>query len=161
MDGGVVNLDAEKYYAVTENSKVKEGAMEFLAYFLSAECTLDEMRGMRNIPTLKSSMEAWNESEGQMYYYYYYGDIGRTSGNTKPFDESKEEPGMQIFAGDPVIVDGLYNFLDSAQIAKPLPDACAALIDEELQAYFAGDKTADETAKLLQNRVGTYLAENH
>ena len=157
--GSVANLDADKFYSVTASSRVKDGAMKFLAYYLSAECTLDEMRGMRKIPTLKSSMEAWNESEGKMYYYFYFGDIGRTSGNTKPFDESKQEPGMQIFAGDPTVVQGLYDFLDTARVARPVPVDVQAIIDEEMAAFYAGAKTAQETAKLIDNRVGTYLAE--
>ncbi|MBE6612380.1 MAG: extracellular solute-binding protein [Ruminococcaceae bacterium] len=158
-DGGAVKLEAEKYYAISEQSSVKEGAMEFLAYFLSPACTLDEMRGMRKIPALKSSMEAWNESEGKMYYYFENDNFGGWSGDTKPFDPSRVGPGMEIFAGDPAVVDALYDFLDTARVARPLPSELQTIINEELAAYFAGDKSADETAKLIDNRVGTYLAE--
>jgi len=34
------------------------------------------------------------------------------------------------------------------------------MIFEETNAYFAGDKTADETAKVLQSRVGIYVSEH-
>lgn len=36
---------------------------------------------------------------------------------------------------------------------------CSDLILEEVQAFFAGDKSAEETARLIQNRVEIYLAE--
>ena len=34
------------------------------------------------------------------------------------------------------------------------------MIREELEPYLAGDRTAEDTGKILQSRVGTYLAEN-
>ena len=34
------------------------------------------------------------------------------------------------------------------------------IIEEEAQAYFAGDKTAQEAAGLIQNRVKLYVSEN-
>ena len=33
------------------------------------------------------------------------------------------------------------------------------MIMEEVQVYFAGDKSLDETVKIIQSRVGIYLAE--
>ncbi len=34
------------------------------------------------------------------------------------------------------------------------------IVSEEIEAFFAGDKTAEETAKLIQNRVQLYLDTN-
>ena len=31
---------------------------------------------------------------------------------------------------------------------------------EEASAYFKGEKTAEEVAKIIQNRVGVYIDEN-
>lgn len=39
------------------------------------------------------------------------------------------------------------------------PVICEMIL-EETNAYFAGDKTADETAKVLQSRVGIYVSEH-
>ena len=36
---------------------------------------------------------------------------------------------------------------------------CADIIQEEAAAFFAGDKTAEETADIIQSRVEIYLAE--
>ena len=33
------------------------------------------------------------------------------------------------------------------------------IINEELEAFYAGDKTAEEVAKLIQNRANTYINE--
>jgi multiple sugar transport system substrate-binding protein len=34
-----------------------------------------------------------------------------------------------------------------------------AIITEETAPFFKGQKTAEETAKVIQNKVGTYLQE--
>ena len=39
------------------------------------------------------------------------------------------------------------------------PVICEMIL-EETNAYFAGDKTAEETAKVLQSRVGIYVSEH-
>lgn len=36
---------------------------------------------------------------------------------------------------------------------------CSEIIQEEAAAFFSGDKTAEETARIIQNRVEIYLAE--
>ena len=38
-------------------------------------------------------------------------------------------------------------------------DDIGRIFSEELQAYFAGDKTVDETVKVIQNRVQLFLDE--
>lgn len=38
-------------------------------------------------------------------------------------------------------------------------DEITSIINEELQAYFAGDKTVAQTAAIIQNRVQLYLDE--
>ena len=37
--------------------------------------------------------------------------------------------------------------------------AINTIIEEECQAFFAGQKTAEETARLIQDRAGLYVFE--
>lgn len=57
------------------------------------------------------------------------------------------------------VVDILESMVTTASTMtesfSPVPD----IVAEEAAAYFAGDKTAEETAKIIQNRVQTYLSE--
>lgn len=46
---------------------------------------------------------------------------------------------------------------DTARFADPV---MAEMIREEIPVYLSGDRSAEETAKVLQSRVSTYLAEN-
>ena len=41
-----------------------------------------------------------------------------------------------------------------------MKDYLFEIIDEETKPFFAGDKSADETAKTIQNRATTYLNES-
>jgi multiple sugar transport system substrate-binding protein len=34
-----------------------------------------------------------------------------------------------------------------------------SIVQEEVTAFFTGDKSAEETAKIIQNRVSIYLSE--
>ena len=36
-----------------------------------------------------------------------------------------------------------------------------SIISEDAEAYFSGAKTLDETVKIIQNRVETYIAERN
>ena len=49
--------------------------------------------------------------------------------------------------------------LESIEPKAPLPDKLTEIAYEEIATFFAGDKSADETIKLLNDRIGTYLAE--
>ena len=56
--------------------------------------------------------------------------------------------------------ESLLYILDHASPPTVLQGgAFWAILNEELGAFFAGDKTAEETARIIQNRVTTYLKE--
>lgn len=53
----------------------------------------------------------------------------------------------------------IYSLLDSITHARYRNDGVFQIISEEGQAYFAGDKDTEETARLIQNRASIYLPE--
>lgn len=53
----------------------------------------------------------------------------------------------------------LRQILDWSYMSSSRGGVVADIIWEELQAFFAGDKTADKTAEVIQNRVSLYLNE--
>ncbi|MDE5967243.1 MAG: hypothetical protein K2G89_10480 [Lachnospiraceae bacterium] len=55
----------------------------------------------------------------------------------------------------------LYKeLLGSIHKVSSYNDEIMTIIQEEVKAYFAGEKSVDETAKLIQNRVSTYVNES-
>lgn len=55
--------------------------------------------------------------------------------------------------------DKLLDFLDAIENLNDYDEAIMDIIKSECQAMFAGDKTPEETAKLIQSRASLYVAE--
>lgn len=158
-EGGASKFIADAFYSVTETSNVKEGALTFIHYLLSADCVIDEMRGMRSIPSLKTTAKAWDESEGKLYYFFYYDNIGRWTADNKPITADDEgAPGVCIQLTQERINE-VYDFLDTVKVYPYIPSSIVAIVDEDMEAFMSTAKTAEETAKVIQNRVRTYLSE--
>lgn len=158
-EGGASKLSANAFYSITEESKVKEGAMAFLRYLLSADCVIDEMRGMRSIPSLKTTAKAWDDSESKMYYYFYYDHVGRWSANSKPITKEDEGVPSICIQLTQEKIDAVYDFLDHVNVYPYIPSDIAAILDEEMYVFLDTTKTAGEIAKIIQSRVSTYLSE--
>lgn len=56
-------------------------------------------------------------------------------------------------------VEQLTAYIESVRNVSSVNEEVSSIINEELEAFYAGDKTAEETAKLVQNRVRLYLDE--
>lgn len=56
--------------------------------------------------------------------------------------------------------DELLEYIAGVKTISYRENAIFDIINEEAPALFSGKKTAQETAKVIQNRVSTYLAEN-
>ena len=160
-DGGRAELSAGSYYSVVKKSRVKDGAAAFLNYLLSPDCTIDDARGMREIPSLKATMKSWEESEGKMYYYFYKNNINRWSADTNPIDETEMgEPGVCVKV-DRELFDSFYEYLDGAHVFGNMPQSITDIVVEEMDAFLSSAKSASETADIISNRVSLYLSEKN
>ena len=158
-EGGASKFTANAFYSIPETSDVKEGALTFIRYLLSADCVIDEMRGMRSIPSLKTTAKAWDESEGKLYYFFYYDNVGRWTADEKPITaEDEGTPGVCIQLTEEKINE-VYDFLDTVKVYPYIPASIAVIVDEDMEAFLNTAKTAEETAKVIQSRVRTYLSE--
>ena len=158
-EGGASKFTANAFYSIPETSDVKEGALTFIRYLLSADCVIDEMRGMRSIPSLKTTAKAWDESEGKLYYFFYYDNVGRWTADEKPItaeDEGTHGVCIQLTAER---INEVYDFLDTVKVYPYIPASIAAIVEEDMEAFLNTAKTAEETAKVIQSRVSTYLSE--
>lgn len=155
--GGAAGLSVTDFFSIAKDSDVKEGAMDFLYYLLSPDSVVDEMRGMRGIPSLKASLEAYRELETQMDYIYYYDMPSRFSGQPHRPGESRD--GAVIVPITDELFDEYVAYLDNLHILPYIPEVIRTILWEDVSAFLSGAKDASETARLLQNRIGTYLSE--
>lgn len=152
---GYPRTEGNGIYAYTQNlylnhsAQCKEGAKEFLKFLISAEeqrrlVTKASARDSRDMstPFLPVNMEAVDS--------FIATCIGMWAG-----DDSSES--------DSVITDeDIETFRWLLEQAHPARSRAYAIIDiiwEELEPYFAGDISAEEAARKLDNRVQLYLDE--
>lgn len=148
--GGKVYVSSASIY-VNAGSENIEGAKDFLAYFISKEgqeeyTRISQKKSYQNLSissyTIDEYIKDFNEKlEGIERYR-----IGR-NGKIKiePFTEK------EILAYKKMV----YN---SCPIRKEL-DPIEEIVEEELTAFLEDQKTAEETAKVIDSRVQIYLDE--
>ena len=91
---------------------------------------------------------------------YYYSKLEKswvTQVNTSPAEyRTRNKNFGYMTKGAENILRGLF---DSAANAVSTDEALLSIIREEASAYFSGAKSADETVKLIENRVTTLINE--
>lgn len=103
---------------------------------------------MFGIPVMRSSFEEWLEKamENDGYSMSYVSGDSNISVDRKAL--SQEE------------ADQIYSLIASATDTTRYDTVIYNIIMEEVQGFFAGSKTAGETAEIIQSRVQLYLDEN-
>ena len=154
-DDTVVELYGTSFM-ITDQSKVKNGAWEFIKYYCSDEAQMAKME--YSIPMLKSAFKAIFENF-QSYYLYFDKTGAFTNYNREFSEEELETNGFTFFE----LTDDHFNMMEKLLNIKnkqySYDDTLAMIIQDELSTFFADGKTAEETAKLIQNRVSVYLSE--
>lgn len=125
-------------FAIFSQSKKQEGAFEFIKYYTSygANITEDDLFKGGFIPINKAAVE--KHAEEYMETSHYNLDKEQSKQNV-------EEIMQQI------------NSVNGS--GSRSGDVAAAVISEELQLYFKGDKSAAEVCEIIQNRLSTYFNE--
>lgn len=139
-DGTGAYVRAEEAYAISAHSNHIEGAWEFLRYYLTEEYQANPDGGLpvQSRAFLESANAALRESSDAL--------TDSQSATLKPLT------GEQM--------DRLVNFILSVDRRYYYNEEVMNIVDEEAAAFFAGDKTAQEAAEIIQSRVQLYLDEN-
>jgi ABC-type glycerol-3-phosphate transport system substrate-binding protein len=66
---------------------------------------------------------------------------------------------VELYAVTREQADQILAVIDSADSAIVFDESVMDIIKDEATAYFAGEKTAEETVALIQNRVSLYISE--
>lgn len=150
-DGSSSYINADLKFGISAKSDNQEAAWQFIKHFLSDE--YQEMSG--GLPVKKSALE--KKAKDAMTPYTYTDENGETV---------VEEPtiginGMEFKIGymDEEHKNKYMDFISSLDKESSYNSEITAIIDEEVQAFFSGQKSAQETADIIQNRVKTYINE--
>ena len=156
--GGQLNLGQS--FAILNNASDKEACWQFISQFFTAENYENtDVHMMDGLPTVKSEMTKildatmekpyWEDESGKKEYYddtYWMGNDG---------DEivipplTKEER------------DALEKYICEASSSNVFfyNNEVTDIVDEEVKSFFAGERSAQETADMIQNRVSLLISE--
>ncbi|MDE6599704.1 MAG: hypothetical protein K2K34_06465, partial [Oscillospiraceae bacterium] len=145
-------------FAISSRSSVPEGAWRFVKSFLSDEYQ-EQFSGQQSgrIPIKLSAIEKKYANEQKPYEYV------DNNGVTQYINENWYYTGtidIDIGYPDEADADRMMNFIKTVTTVQRNDRYVTAIVKEEAGAYFAGQKSAEEVAKTIQNRVQNYLDEN-
>lgn len=137
-------------------SDVKDGAWDFIKTFL----TKDYQAGsgyMWNNPTNKEAFEAFMKTRtATKAYKDDYGNDIQPYENSWGWDDLEVQLGPMSADEEQMYRDLINNTTKAVSSDQEIMD----IITEEAKNYFNGQKSLDETADIIQNRVTTYVNEN-
>ncbi len=137
---------------VSASSKVKDGCWEFLRFFLSDEYqkTIDtawpvSMKYVNALADAAKKRPTYTDENGKEVEYDDTWYVGEQEVIITPMTDDEVKQVIGYF--DTLNQLGTYN------------DAVDNIISEEADAYFSGQKSAEEVADIIQSRVQIYVNE--
>lgn len=152
-NGAALNLTGSEYMIMSHAAN-KEGAWEFLKYILSEERQDRISEENQMFPVRMSSLEKAAEEAKKGVYDSDKGEytepVWVQNGNIIKLGVNTDGDNQRIF-----------ELLDSASGISGFESSYVYdIMNEESAAYFSGQKSAEDTAEIIQNRVQNYLDEN-
>jgi len=149
--------------AILESGKNPEGAAAFLQYLLSETVQTAPMIQNTCVPV------TWEGVDAALAYNWLYCALSdTTSGGSslhmmyRTMDRRTLQwyDNLQEIPVTDTVRQQIRQMLDAPDTARFADPVMAEMIREEIPVYLSGDRSAEETAKVLQSRISTYLAEN-
>jgi ABC-type glycerol-3-phosphate transport system substrate-binding protein len=139
---------------LSAKSDCLEGAWEFVRYYLT-----DEYQGSLGwgLPVSKKYFDQQAEQGTKRPTYTDY-----ETGEEVEYDEAFWMNGEEIVL-DPLTEEQMNKvvaFVESVDTPYYSDDDVLNIINEELGSFYTGQKSAKDTAAIIQNRVQLYVEEN-
>ncbi len=134
-------------YGITETSTNKEGAWEFLSSLFATGYLKQKSLGYNGIPVTKEAVDVLcNDTPPS---------INNSIRDWFEYPDSDEQLEIMDKA-----VNQLAEYIGTVTLEPYSDSEIENIIKEECGAVFAGEKTPEECADILNNRIGIYLSEN-
>ncbi len=144
-------IGADLKLGISAKSDNQDAAWQFIKYFLSDEY----QESSWSFPLKKSVFE--KKAEDAMTPYTYTDENGETVVDENVYNINGVE--FKIGYMDEEHKNKYMDFISSVDKEVSYNSEIVEIIDEEVQAYFSGQKSAQETADIIQNRVKIYINE--
>lgn len=142
--------------AISSSCQHPDEAWKFVRTFLTEDYQTKQY--MYELPTNKHSFDAYVEQATKQEYY-----TDPETGEEKPISNGGISFGdgemIEIYAATQKDIDLFMKVYESCGGVTSYNQDISNIINEETAAFFDGQKTAEETASLIQNRVNLYVSE--
>ncbi len=149
-------------YAIATRSDNKEGAWEFMESVLAEE---NMQKVYFSFPTRVSLLEEmFAEAMEKEYETDETGNVLYNEAG-EPIEKIKYTWGYgewtaEIYAATEEEINELRQMMSHVRVEGGRSQTIIEIVQEEAGAYFAGQKTAEEVAEIIQSRVEIYVSEN-
>lgn len=145
------------WLGISAKSEHKDGAWEFISTLLSKDYQENKMEDW-GFPIMKSALEKKFEKDmEQEFYEDENGEKVETPKTTWGYDDFD----MEIYAATQEEIDEVKSLLTSAEkISENVDEQLTNIMMEESAPFFKGQKSAADTANVIQNRIQIYVNEN-
>ena len=156
-----VYLSGEETYGISSQSANKDGAWKFMESLLSEETTAHAW----GFPSRKDELEEmFKEACEPQYQYDENGEIEvDVEGNLMQYPKTTwgyDNWEVEIYAADEDEIEGIRHLIEIARPLSRESEEIYSIISEEAAPYFAGQKSAEEVAQIIQSRIKIYVSEN-
>lgn len=152
-DGRGPNISVDCSAAVSVNSKEKNASIEFIKTLLSDEIQADFVYRDGIVPVKKAVYEDCANAAIEKYNELYerFSEI---------YDPNQlVEFGYPWHAVDKSAVNDFKEMLESCEALSSSDPGITMILNEEMPAYFTGQKSLDEVITIINDRANTYLSE--
>lgn len=158
LDNGSFISNAGDTMAINAKSPYKEGAWQFIRQGLTKEAQEGSAQGGDfGFPVMKSALEKQFEEDMTEEYYE---DVDGTKKRSEKTSWGYDNFSVRIYAAKDYEVETIRKLIESTDRMYQYDEKMMEIITEETSAYFEGQKTAEETADIIQNRIQVYVNEN-
>lgn len=142
-------FDSTDVFSINNNSKNREAAWGFLKFILSDEIQADNMGGF---PVNRKALDkiAQDTADSTKNGNMSFGVSKKNSDTPVMFD------GKELTRED---IDYINSFIERMGSYNSSNSGVNAIIRTEALPFFSGQKTAQEVAKVIQQKVNIYLGE--
>ena len=153
---GLISTDLG--FAINSKSENKDAAFDFIKYYISEDYQMPEDEFTYSMPIMKKALDKFIEYRMQDPVSDYGDNKGETYKYTDfSYSTNKEvETGNITEAEAQKIKEFIYRSTNMPNYDQKVQD----IITEEAAAFFNGQKSAEDVAKIIQSRVTIYVQEN-
>ncbi|GAA3405590.1 ABC transporter substrate-binding protein [Paenibacillus hodogayensis] len=142
------SFTSDMLLSLNAKSSHKKEAWEFIKFMLS-----EDMQKARDLNGFAVNRKASAERQSQL------NEIGKSDGKAQITMMGKDGKAIKPQPPTQQDIDKIEQSLSELRFYAETDPKVKAIIDQEVASFFSGQKSVEEAAKSVQNKVSTYLQE--